>query len=192
MLKWSITNGINNSAGDCKKMWKTLKELLPNKKGHVTTLPKTPKGEIDLANDFNNHFTNLGATLASRKNDVEIRSTSINKNVEFDTKFSFSEITVDQVKGELNDISQNKASGLDNICTKLLKYASIEIAPVLCSICNLCLKQGKDDLKTARVTPIFKSGDKDDFSNYRPIYILPICSKTLEKKCSETTLQICH
>ena len=48
---------------------------------------------------------------------------------------------------------------------------------------NMCLRQGcvPDDLKVARVTPIYKSGSKDDFSNYRPISVLPICSKILEK-----------
>ena len=47
----------------------------------------------------------------------------------------------------------------------------------------MCLRQGcvPDDLKVARVTPIYKSGSKDDFSNYRPISIVPICSKILEK-----------
>ena len=46
----------------------------------------------------------------------------------------------------------------------------------------MCLRQGyvPDDLKVARVTPIYKSGSKEDFSN-RPISILPICSKILKK-----------
>ena len=38
-----------------------------------------------------------------------------------------------------------------------------------------------DKLKVAKVTPIFKSGNKEELSNYRPISILPICSKILEK-----------
>ena len=29
-----------------------------------------------------------------------------------------------------------------------------------------------DDLKTTRVTPIFRAGDEEDFGNYRPISIL--------------------
>ena len=47
----------------------------------------------------------------------------------------------------------------------------------------MCLKQGSvpDELKVARVTPIYKSGGKDEFSNYRLISVLPICSKILEK-----------
>ena len=33
----------------------------------------------------------------------------------------------------------------------------------------------------SKVTPIFKSGDKDNVSNYRPIFILPVFSKVLER-----------
>ena len=64
-----------------------------------------------------------------------------------------------------------------------MNYGITVIAPVLCNIFNLSLQQGyfPDDLKNARVTPMFKSGNKDDYSNYRPISILPICSKILEK-----------
>jgi len=84
---------------------------------------------------------------------------------------------------ELNSISPQKASGLDNICVKLLKYGKDAIAPILCKIFNMSLKQCcfPDDIKVARVIPIFKSGNQDEFSNYRPISILPVCSKLLEK-----------
>ena len=97
--------------------------------------------------------------------------------------FQFSNITVDEIIDELNNIPQNKASGLDNISSKLLKYAANAIAPVLCKIFNMCLQQGTfpDELKSARVIPIYKNGNKDELSNYRPISILPICSKIIEK-----------
>ena len=38
-----------------------------------------------------------------------------------------------------------------------------------------------DSLKIAKVTPIFRSGTKDNESNYRPIYIRPAFSKVLER-----------
>ncbi len=37
------------------------------------------------------------------------------------------------------------------------------------------------DMKLAKVIPIFKSGDQHSFNNYRPISILPAFSKILEK-----------
>jgi len=46
------TNKIESKAGDTKNMWKTLKGLLPNKKGNLSTLP-TSENDKCLANDFN-------------------------------------------------------------------------------------------------------------------------------------------
>ena len=37
-----------------------------------------------------------------------------------------------------------------------------------------------DSWKTARITPIFKDGEKDEMSSYSPISILPIISKLFE------------
>ena len=50
-------------------------------------------------------------------------------------------------------------------------------------IFDLSLKKGvfPDKLKIARVTPIFKSGDKEFVSNYRPISVLSCFSKILER-----------
>ena len=50
-------------------------------------------------------------------------------------------------------------------------------------ICNLSFSTGifPSDMKTAKVTPIFKSDARDEFLNYRPISLLPNFSKILEK-----------
>ena len=53
----------------------------------------------------------------------------------------------------------------------------------------MCLKQGRfpDCLKVARITPIFKGGNKNDLGNYRPISVLPVISRVLEK-CINTRI----
>ena len=38
-----------------------------------------------------------------------------------------------------------------------------------------------DELKIARVVPLFKGGDKNEIINYRPISLLPVISKIFEK-----------
>ena len=50
-------------------------------------------------------------------------------------------------------------------------------------VCNTSLSQGifPDEMKIARIIPLFKSGDKQNVSNYRPISLLPQFSKILEK-----------
>ena len=49
-------------------------------------------------------------------------------------------------------------------------------------ICNLSLEQGvfPDDMNIAKVIPLFKAGDDQNFTNYRPISLLPQFSKILE------------
>ena len=48
---------------------------------------------------------------------------------------------------------------------------------------NLSITKGvfPDELKVARVIPLFKSGDVTSFSNYRPVSVLPLFSKILER-----------
>ena len=59
---------------------------------------------------------------------------------------------------------------------------------------NNCLLNGifPDQLKIAKVCPIFKEGDKNVFTNYRPISILPCLSKVFEKIISERLLSFIH
>ena len=58
-----------------------------------------------------------------------------------DSNFVFAEILVNEVIDELhvNAISANKVSGLDSVCTKLIKYGSKAIAAILCKIFNICI-----------------------------------------------------
>ena len=59
----------------------------------------------------------------------------------------------------------------------------MSIAPVLCRIINQSFSSGifPSALKTARVCPVFKSGDRANVNNYRPISVLPSFSKIFEK-----------
>ena len=79
----------------------------------------------------------------------------------------------------LKFINPNKATGPDNIPNKVLKITAEILSPSLSAIFNRSLSMGiyLDDWKMARVLPIFKSGDKDDIGNYRPIAIISAIAK---------------
>ena len=71
---------------------------------------------------------------------------------------------------------------MDGISARKIQSCPNIIEP-LTYICNLCLFSGvvPGSMKVARHTPVFKAGDPSLLSNYRPISILPVVSKVLEK-----------
>jgi hypothetical protein len=77
----------------------------------------------------------------------------------------------------------NKATGHASIPLKYLKIVADIIAIPLCRIINLSFRKGifPELLKTAKVIPLFKAGSADDVNNYRPISLLSIFDKIMEK-----------
>ena len=90
-------------------------------------------------------------------------------------------ISVSFVQKELKLLSRQKSTGIDNLPSGLLKDCGSIISKPLCDIINLSIRSGKfpSSWKVAKVTPIFKSRSLP--GNYRPILVLPIISKLLEK-----------
>jgi hypothetical protein len=77
----------------------------------------------------------------------------------------------------------NKSLGPDNLDPLVCKLAAEPLTPILTHIFNQSMEVGRvpDQLKIAKVIPIFKNDDNSKFSNYRPIPILQFFSKVLEK-----------
>ena len=83
----------------------------------------------------------------------------------------------------INDLDTNKSVGIDEISPKIVKWSAPLIVPLLTNILNKCMVAGiyPDSLKIARVIPIFKGGNKNDTSSYRPISILTQINRIFEK-----------
>lgn len=83
----------------------------------------------------------------------------------------------------LSTIDTKKATGIDGISAYVLKLCVPYIVPSLTHILNLSIRYSvfPTRWKLAKVVPIYKSGSSLDVSNYRPISVLPIVSKILEK-----------
>ena len=83
----------------------------------------------------------------------------------------------------MNSLRSGIAAGYDKISIWSVKGSSALISSPLAHIVNISLKSGivPDQLKIARVLPLFKSGDNNMLPNYRPISVRPIFSKIFEK-----------
>ena len=77
----------------------------------------------------------------------------------------------------------SKSPGSDNVLLAILKHGRDSIAVSLTDIINKSLSAGcvPDISKNATVSPVFKSGDAEISTDYRPISLLPICSEKVER-----------
>ena len=92
-------------------------------------------------------------------------------------------ISTADVYENLISLDPNKATGIDNISPKILKHCAIPLSGPICHLFQQCFLNGylPQEWRTHCVIPIFKSGDKTLVSNYRPVSLLCIISKVLEK-----------
>ena len=80
-------------------------------------------------------------------------------------------------------LNSNKSCGFDGINARFVKIAAEVISPILAVLINTCFDVGifPSCLKIADVEPIFKTADKCQVNNYRPVSLLSVFSKVIEK-----------
>ena len=97
-------------------------------------------------------------------------------------------ISLSDVERALRALNARKAPGFDGIPTRLLVILKDEIVHIY-HIFALSLTSGTlpTDWKSATVTPIYKErGNRQVVTNYRPISLLSVLSKCLEKLVFKT------
>ena len=92
-------------------------------------------------------------------------------------------ITDTEIKNILKTLKSKNSTVYDGISSTILKYCIDEISKPLGHIFDASLKQGiyPERMKYASVRPIYKTGEKSEISNYRPISLLTTFSKVLER-----------
>jgi len=88
-----------------------------------------------------------------------------------------------EVLQELTKLNPAKAQGPDELPTRILKDCSHEITPSITQLFNDSLTHSTVPTawKQANIVPIHKKGTKHQASNFRPISLLPVISKVLER-----------
>ena len=100
-----------------------------------------------------------------------------------DKSLFVSPVTPEEIEIIIGSLKNGKSSGPYSIPTKLLKILSSDIAIALSAIVNESFAKGvlPDRLKVAKVIALHKKESTDNRSNYRPISLLSIFSKVIEK-----------
>ena len=180
-----------NSTGDPNKFWKTVKSIYPGKAKSSSNSKvfeidgKESTDQADISNGFCSFFMNIVASLKQKsillKNFAWQFPASITKKTESVFKFQF--VTNMDVEKIIKSIKRSKATGIDDLPPGLIKDAADVLSVPLSHVINLSLDTGQfpQEWKAAKIIPLHKSGSTKSFDNYRPISVLPIVSKVIEK-----------
>ena len=136
---------------------------------------------IDIANKFNIFLVSVCNTLAKsistpHKHPNDYISCNANNT------FSLEPVTENE-KCKIIGSFKDSAAGSDGIESSIVKHIKEIICIPLKHICNMSFASGifPFELKIANVFLIFQSSDEMEFSNYRPVSVLPVFSKLLER-----------
>ena len=175
-----LGNSLSDPSTGQKHFWSAFKKLSNKKK--TTSIPPIIDNNVYITN-----FTQK----ASIFNEYFAKQCTIHDNgsvlppLYFRTTSQLSLIQIDPDEIVKIIVKQNakKAHGCDNISMAMLKLCPKEISVPLSLIFQRCVDTGRfpDFWKLANVQPIHKKNDRQIKSNYRPISLLPLCGKILEK-----------
>ena len=92
-------------------------------------------------------------------------------------------ISEEQILNIIRSLNRNKAHGWDEISIRMIKLSDTSLVTPLKIIFMNCLKKGifPEVWKCANAVPVNKKKEKKLKANYRPISLLPISGKVLEK-----------
>ena len=181
---------ITMQQGNMKESWKTINQLL-NKRSKTTNIEslKDDNGnniadKREIAETMNKFFCSIGKDLAKnikeKPNPLLSGEYQIKKRVK---PLDLGVISEQNIGDAIGKIKTAKSFGHDNISRYFLKLALPFTSGSLAHLFNIAIETSTfpDSWKIARVTPIFKEGDKCERSNYRPISVLPVITRLFEK-----------
>ena len=95
-------------------------------------------------------------------------------------------LSINELKDAFFSLKTNKSPGVDEIDFNVIKHCFGELCGPLKYLFESSLQSGvfPDLMKIAIVSPVFKTGDSVDISNYHPISVLPCFSKIIERVSS--------
>jgi hypothetical protein len=175
---WDYINKILDPTTDrnSKKLWSYLKSKKQDNFG-IATLKEDGKTLItskEKATGINNYFQSV-FTKENLDNQPRLGPSPY-------PPMKPLKIDLARVEKLLTNINPSKASGPDEIASRILKTTAKQIAPILTAIYQQSLDTGTvpSDWRQANITPIFKKGSRSSPKNYRPVSLTSIPAKILE------------
>lgn len=178
---------------DHKKQWRFINDFFKPKvtENHIDVLSVNGRqiyDKYEIVNSLNNHFAYIGENIVKDLNN-EINQSGDHTEVLFEEISSDAELNDMNLTNEVEinkiilELKPNSAPGDDNVTVRDLLNLKESVVKPIAKLANNMILSGTfpAELKRNKITPIFKSGDKGSMHNYRPITVISVFSKILEK-----------
>lgn len=190
--KWEQT-GTN-----AKKQWEFVNNFIKEKqtKLHIQKLKIGDQTETDtnvIVNELNVHFKETGKKIIEELENQTQTHESYEEVICRDTLHV--RLTNDlEISETIAELKRNSAPGHDKVTVLDIINLKDNIISILKKLINNVLTEGKfpEELKTSRISPIYKSGNKDCMENYRPISVISVFSKIIEKILKNRMMSFIH
>ena len=179
---------IEDNKNYMKNTWKIMREAM-NKLNNKVNTPQiinyqneTLTEENKITDAFCKFFSELGPTYVNKIPKSNKKPEDYLKHKCKNTIF-LEPTDPEEINKIISNLKAKASSGHDNISAKLVKSLKDELKKPISILANKSIAEGTfpDNYKIAEVVPIYKSKNKSDINNYRPISLLPTISKILEK-----------
>ena len=171
-----------------KNKWNVLKQHIGHFKSNENISEiKSLDGVLitdspSIASTFNSYFSSVGDRIADS---IPVSDTSFREFLTSPNShsFYFYPTTAVEIENIISSLKNTAPQNIDEIPVRLLKTIKSLISPYLSTLINESVQSGivPPELKTAKIIPLHKNGDKLLLNNYRPISLLPAMSKIFEK-----------
>jgi hypothetical protein len=177
---------LQENQRNTRKLWGIIKEVINKKKQRICPSQfkfgdKMEENKEIIANKFNNYFSNIGKDLAKQipTSNTDPLSYVLQSNP---NSIFIESVLENEVEKILHNL-KNASAGYDSIHSKVVKATYKEYLAPLTHVLNLSITQGffPNPMKIAKVIPLYKASDPTLISNYRPVSVLPLFSKVLER-----------
>jgi Reverse transcriptase (RNA-dependent DNA polymerase) len=183
-----LSRKIVESDNKSKAVWNVIKETTNFKNDDKTGISEINISETEITNDpkkiadlFSDYFVNVVTEVKNQT--VDNNADVTEKITEQPNSMFFEDISAGEILDIIKNLNNSNSSDIYNVNTEIIKYCSDFIVAPLLNVFQCCVNQGifPEKLKSSKIVPVHKKGNKKVLGNYRPIAILPIKSKILEK-----------
>ena len=178
---------IHKSNNKTKMVWHLVKTTTNknNSNNKITSLSINGNlidDPVTITNSFNLFFSTVTQSAAFAPLDEDFLNNSLPNQIQ-DTLVHFQATTTNEINKVIKSLKSKNSYGYDEISTIILKNSAPYILSPLTFIFNKILTLGifPDRMKYSIIKPLHKKGSNKELGNYRPISLLPVFSKVLEK-----------